>query len=119
MWQWVIIAIAVLLALAIIAIVIALFSRRRSSPSSHFLDEERASQRRAFTPLASQELTNDMAPESIKPFKGIDDYKGGQDYMGFHDYKSNQDHYKGNLFVFWHLLEVNQFNNVFSHKFTL
>lgn len=46
--------------LAIVAALIALFTRKKSSPSSHFLDEERASQRKASTPFASQELSNDL-----------------------------------------------------------
>ncbi|KAF6143847.1 hypothetical protein GIB67_009828 [Kingdonia uniflora] len=44
-------------ALVALAIIIALFSCKSSSSSSHFLDEERLSQRRAFTPLVSRELS--------------------------------------------------------------
>ncbi|XP_058228192.1 protein STRUBBELIG-RECEPTOR FAMILY 5 isoform X1 [Rhododendron vialii] len=59
----------VLLALVL---VIALFTRRRSStPPSHFIDEDRVSQRRAFTPLASQELSNDSRSEILKDFRGL------------------------------------------------
>ncbi|KAK7832291.1 protein strubbelig-receptor family 5 [Quercus suber] len=46
--------------LAAIGALIALFSKRKSSPSSHFLDEERSCQSRSFTPLASQELSKDL-----------------------------------------------------------
>ncbi|KAL6996074.1 hypothetical protein U1Q18_006210 [Sarracenia purpurea var. burkii] len=60
------IALGVLLALVII---IALLSRRSSTPPSHFLDEERISQRRPFTPLASQELSNDFHSEMRKDFR--------------------------------------------------
>ena len=49
---------------------IALFSRRKSSPSSHFLDEERSSQSRSFTPLASQELSKDLPTNISNDFKG-------------------------------------------------
>ncbi|KAJ0083977.1 hypothetical protein Patl1_30965 [Pistacia atlantica] len=55
---------AVLGGLAIVAVLVALVTRKKSSPSSHFLDEERASQRRAFTPLASQELSHDLRSDS-------------------------------------------------------
>lgn len=66
----IIIGAAILGALAMLAIAIGLFSKRkRSSPSSHFLDEERAAERRQFAPLASQELTNDMRSER-KDYKG-------------------------------------------------
>ncbi|KAG5538161.1 hypothetical protein RHGRI_025288 [Rhododendron griersonianum] len=59
----------VLLALVL---VIALFTRRRSStPPSHFIDEDRVSQRRPFTPLASQELSNDSRSEILKDFRGL------------------------------------------------
>ncbi|KAH7550551.1 hypothetical protein JRO89_XS13G0214900 [Xanthoceras sorbifolium] len=60
----IIIGASVLGALAVIAIVIGIFSkRRRSSPSSNFLDEERSCERREFTPLASQELSKDLRSE--------------------------------------------------------
>uniref|UniRef100_A0A2N9J063 Protein kinase domain-containing protein n=1 Tax=Fagus sylvatica TaxID=28930 RepID=A0A2N9J063_FAGSY len=52
--------------LAAIGVLIALFSRRKSSPSSHFLEEETSSQTRSFTPLASRELSKDM-PADISP----------------------------------------------------
>ncbi|XP_057514879.1 protein STRUBBELIG-RECEPTOR FAMILY 5 [Actinidia eriantha] len=54
-----------------IAIVIALFSQRSSVPPPHLLDEERVSQRRPFTPLASQELSNDSRYEMQKDFRGL------------------------------------------------
>ncbi|KAL4600330.1 hypothetical protein ACB092_11G190900 [Castanea dentata] len=56
--------------LAAIGVLIALFSRRISSPSSHFLDEERSSQSRSFTPLASQELSKDLPTDISNDFKG-------------------------------------------------
>lgn len=56
--------------LVVIGILITLFSRRKSSPSSNFLDEERISQRRSFTPLASQELSQDLRADISKSFKG-------------------------------------------------
>ncbi|KAJ7952087.1 putative Strubbelig receptor [Quillaja saponaria] len=61
--------------LAVIVILIAFFSRRSSSPSSHFLDEERFSQNRSFTPLTSQELSKDLhddIPRGYKDFKSVD-----------------------------------------------
>lgn len=49
------ILVSVLVALAIL---VALLSRRRSSsPPSHFLDEEKASQRKGYTPFSSQQLS--------------------------------------------------------------
>ncbi|KAA8541512.1 hypothetical protein F0562_022664 [Nyssa sinensis] len=57
--------------LVALAIIIALISRRRTSPPSHFLDEERLSQRRPFTPLASQELSNDSRSEIHKDFREL------------------------------------------------
>ena len=56
--------------LAAIRALIALFSRRKSSSSSHFLDEERSSQSRSFTPLASQELSEDLPTDISNDFKG-------------------------------------------------
>ncbi|XP_056176540.1 protein STRUBBELIG-RECEPTOR FAMILY 5-like [Syzygium oleosum] len=58
--------------LVVLAVLIALFSKRSSSPSSHFLDEERASQRRAFTPLSSRELSHDLRAETRKSFRVLD-----------------------------------------------
>uniref|UniRef100_A0A5B7BFF0 Protein kinase domain-containing protein n=1 Tax=Davidia involucrata TaxID=16924 RepID=A0A5B7BFF0_DAVIN len=57
--------------LVALAIIIALFSRRTSSPPSHFVDEERLSQRRPFTPLASQELSNDSRSEIRKDLREL------------------------------------------------
>lgn len=51
--------------LTLVAVLIALFTRKKSSPSSHYFDEERASQGRAFTPLASQELSKHQQSYSI------------------------------------------------------
>ncbi|KAF8400122.1 hypothetical protein HHK36_013418 [Tetracentron sinense] len=59
------IVISVLVALVII---IALFSRKSSS-TSHYLDEEKLSQRRPFTPLVSHELSNDIRSDICKDFK--------------------------------------------------
>lgn len=69
---------AVLGGLAIVAVLIALLTRKKSSPSSHFLDEERASQRRAFTPLASQELSHDLRTDS-SDYKA--DFSGDYSFM--------------------------------------
>jgi hypothetical protein len=57
--------------LVVIGVLITLFSRRKSSPSSNFLDEEMISQRRSFTPLASQELSQDLRADITKGFKGF------------------------------------------------
>lgn len=56
--------------LAVIIIVVALSKRRSSLPSSHFTDEEKHSQHRSFTPLASQELTKDLVADVSKDYKG-------------------------------------------------
>jgi hypothetical protein len=47
-------------ALVVIILVAALFKRKTPYGSSRFIDEERRSQHRSFTPLASQELTKDI-----------------------------------------------------------
>ncbi|XP_021616825.1 protein STRUBBELIG-RECEPTOR FAMILY 5 isoform X2 [Manihot esculenta] len=63
------IALIVLASLVVLALLITLLSTtRKSSPSSHFLDEERGSQR-AFTPLASQELSHDLHNAKHKEFR--------------------------------------------------
>ncbi|XP_059642113.1 protein STRUBBELIG-RECEPTOR FAMILY 5 isoform X2 [Cornus florida] len=62
------IVVAVLVVLAII--IIAVVSRRSSSSPSHLLDEEKLSQRRPFTPLASQELSSDS--KNYKELKSSD-----------------------------------------------
>ncbi|XP_034695931.1 protein STRUBBELIG-RECEPTOR FAMILY 5-like isoform X1 [Vitis riparia] len=59
----------VLGSLLVLVILLALFSRRSSPPPSHFLDEERLSNHRPFTPIVSQELSNDMHPTNYKDFK--------------------------------------------------
>ncbi|WRX26148.1 Serine-threonine/tyrosine-protein kinase [Theobroma cacao] len=72
----VIIAVSCLGVLVVLALLIAVFSKRRSPPpSSHFLDEEMISGRKGFTPLQSRELS----PESYvgilkdpKEFKSMD-----------------------------------------------
>ncbi|XP_011072790.1 protein STRUBBELIG-RECEPTOR FAMILY 5 [Sesamum indicum] len=50
--------------LVVLGLLIALFSKRRSPPSSHFLEEDRLSQRRPFAPLSSGQLSNDLDAES-------------------------------------------------------
>ncbi|XP_057988900.1 protein STRUBBELIG-RECEPTOR FAMILY 5 isoform X2 [Hevea brasiliensis] len=62
-------ALIILASLVVVALLITLLSTRKSSPSSHFLDEERASQHRVFTPLASQELSNDLHNAKHKEFR--------------------------------------------------
>ncbi|XWS11664.1 hypothetical protein CRYUN_Cryun37aG0018600 [Craigia yunnanensis] len=72
----VIIAVSCLGALLVVALLIAVFSRRMSPPpSSHFLDEKRISGRTGFTPLQSQELRAESYVgilEDPKDFKSID-----------------------------------------------
>ncbi|XP_050223301.1 protein STRUBBELIG-RECEPTOR FAMILY 5 isoform X2 [Mercurialis annua] len=63
------IGLIVLASVVVVVLLITLFSTRKSTPPSHFLDEERASHRRAFTPLASQELTNDYHGAMRKEFR--------------------------------------------------
>ncbi|OVA19310.1 Protein kinase domain [Macleaya cordata] len=60
----------VLLALVLI---LALFSRRssRRSSASHFLDEEKLSQRRHFSPLVSHELSGELPHGSPSDFKEL------------------------------------------------
>ncbi|KAK2965453.1 hypothetical protein RJ640_008247 [Escallonia rubra] len=55
--------------LVVLGMIIALLARKRSSPPSHYLEEDRLSQRRPFTPLASQELSNDRRSEMHKDFR--------------------------------------------------
>ncbi|KAK3015908.1 hypothetical protein RJ639_007644 [Escallonia herrerae] len=55
--------------LVALGMIIALLARKRSSPPSHYLEEDRLSQRRPFTPLASQELSNDRRTEMHKDFR--------------------------------------------------
>ncbi|KAK4427506.1 protein STRUBBELIG-RECEPTOR FAMILY 5 [Sesamum alatum] len=49
--------------LIVLGLIIALLSRRRSSPSSHFLEDDRLNQRMPFTPLSSGQLS-DLDAES-------------------------------------------------------
>ncbi|XP_058767406.1 protein STRUBBELIG-RECEPTOR FAMILY 5-like isoform X2 [Vicia villosa] len=58
--------------LIVIILIVALTKRRRSSvPSSHFIDEDRHSQHRSFTPLASQELSKDLGPDDCTEYSGF------------------------------------------------
>ncbi|KAG5016459.1 hypothetical protein JHK85_022595 [Glycine max] len=57
--------------LAVIIIVVALSKRRSSKTSSHFIDEDRNSQHRSFTPLASQELSKDSGHDVSKDYIGF------------------------------------------------
>ncbi|RHN58228.1 putative protein kinase RLK-Pelle-LRR-V family [Medicago truncatula] len=61
-------------ALVVIILIAALFKRKSSYASSRFIDEERRSQHRSFTPLASQELTKDLGGNDTeyKGFKAMD-----------------------------------------------
>ncbi|XP_065860833.1 protein STRUBBELIG-RECEPTOR FAMILY 5 [Euphorbia lathyris] len=68
------IALIVMASLVVLALLIIIISTRRSSPSSHFLDEERASNRRAFTPLTSQELFHEPDATKHKEFKEVPKY---------------------------------------------
>jgi hypothetical protein len=65
------IALIVVASLVVVVLLLLLFSRKRSSPSSNFLDEEKGSRHRAFTPLSSQELSNHTIASIKKEFKGI------------------------------------------------
>ncbi|WMV34930.1 hypothetical protein MTR67_028315, partial [Solanum verrucosum] len=56
--------------LLLLGVIIALLSRRkRSSPSSHFLEEDKFSQRQPFTPLASQELSSSVRANMQEEFR--------------------------------------------------
>ncbi|XVF23278.1 hypothetical protein REPUB_Repub13aG0022400 [Reevesia pubescens] len=72
----IIIAVSCIGALLVVSLIISVFSRRRSPlPSSHFLDEERTSRRKGFTPLQSQELRAESYVGILKDpkeFKSID-----------------------------------------------
>ncbi|WJX42566.1 Protein STRUBBELIG-REPTOR FAMILY 5 [Trifolium repens] len=57
--------------LAVIIIIVSLSKRRSSLPSSRFIDEERRSQNRSFTPLASQELSKDSGNYVCTEYKGF------------------------------------------------
>nr|XP_004488910.1 protein STRUBBELIG-RECEPTOR FAMILY 5-like isoform X2 [Cicer arietinum] len=67
----VIIAGIVIVVLAIIIIVVSLSKRRSSARSLHLSEEERRSQHRSFTPLASQELSKDPFPYTTTENKGF------------------------------------------------
>lgn len=57
--------------LVVLVIIIALFTRKSSSGSSHFLEEDRFSQHRPFSPLASKQLSIDLPPDTPKKFIGM------------------------------------------------
>ncbi|KAK7389440.1 hypothetical protein VNO78_24479 [Psophocarpus tetragonolobus] len=57
--------------LAVIVIAVALSKRRASTTSSHFIDEERRSQHRSFTSLASQDLSKDSGADVSKDYRGL------------------------------------------------
>ncbi|CAK8565196.1 unnamed protein product [Lathyrus sativus] len=58
--------------LIVIILIIALCKRRRSFvPSSHFIDEDRRSQHKSFTPIASQELTKGLGYDDSTKYKGF------------------------------------------------
>ncbi|KAF9668413.1 hypothetical protein SADUNF_Sadunf14G0000900 [Salix dunnii] len=52
------VALLILASLVVLVLPLLLFSRKRSSPSSNFVDEEKGSRHRTFTPLSSQELSS-------------------------------------------------------------
>ncbi|GLT38207.1 hypothetical protein SLA2020_124710 [Shorea laevis] len=61
--------------LLVVALLIALISRRKSSPSSHFLDEEMGDQRKGLTSGKSQELPTELykgISEDEKDHKQVD-----------------------------------------------
>ncbi|KAJ6732652.1 PROTEIN STRUBBELIG-RECEPTOR FAMILY 5 [Salix koriyanagi] len=66
------IALIVLASLVIVGLLVILLSKRRSSPSSHFLEEDNGSWHRAFTPLSSHELSIDTRAAIKKEFKEIE-----------------------------------------------
>ncbi|XP_016499506.1 protein STRUBBELIG-RECEPTOR FAMILY 5 isoform X2 [Nicotiana tabacum] len=55
--------------LLLLIFIIVLFSKKRSSPSSHFLEEDRFSQRQRFTPLSSQELSSGTRGNMCEDFR--------------------------------------------------
>ncbi|KAJ6676000.1 hypothetical protein OIU85_012088 [Salix viminalis] len=63
------IALLILASLVVLVLLLLLFSRKRSSPSSNFLDEEKGSRHRTFTPLSSQELSNHRIASTKKESK--------------------------------------------------
>ncbi|KAI3859603.1 hypothetical protein MKX03_007622 [Papaver bracteatum] len=67
--NWVAIGGIVIGVLLAIVFILAFFARRshRASSSSHFLDEEKLSQRRHFSPLVSHELSNEI-PTDFKDY---------------------------------------------------
>ncbi|XP_049411925.1 protein STRUBBELIG-RECEPTOR FAMILY 5 isoform X1 [Solanum stenotomum] len=59
--------------LLLLGVIIALLSRRkRSSPSSHFLEEDKFSRRQPFTPLASQELSSSVRANMQEEFRAAE-----------------------------------------------
>ncbi|KAJ6336550.1 hypothetical protein OIU76_006433 [Salix suchowensis] len=63
------IALLILASLVVLVLLLLLFSRKRSSPSSNFLDKEKGSRHRTFTPLSSQELSNHRIASTKKVSK--------------------------------------------------
>ncbi|CAH9130100.1 unnamed protein product [Cuscuta epithymum] len=57
--------------LLLISIIIALISKRSSSTSIHYFEDDKLSQQRPISPLASQELSIDMFPDMHKGFREI------------------------------------------------
>ncbi|KAK6787347.1 hypothetical protein RDI58_015872 [Solanum bulbocastanum] len=59
--------------LLLLGVTIVLLSRRkRSSPSSHFLEEDKFSRRQPFTPLASQELSSSVRANMQEEFRAAE-----------------------------------------------
>ncbi|KAK6915229.1 Leucine-rich repeat-containing N-terminal, plant-type [Dillenia turbinata] len=57
--------------LVVLAALVALLARKSKTPSSHYLEDERFSQSRTFTPLASQELSNDRRDDVRMDFRDL------------------------------------------------
>ncbi|KAK4479235.1 hypothetical protein RD792_014746 [Penstemon davidsonii] len=66
----------ILSVLIVLGIIITIFSKRRSKhPPSYYLEEEKLSQRRTFTPLSSGELSVDLPSESHRDFRELKSFK--------------------------------------------
>ncbi|KAK6911165.1 Leucine-rich repeat [Dillenia turbinata] len=60
--------------LVVLAALIVLLARKSKAPSSHYLEDERFSQSRSFTPLASQELSNDAHDGVRRDFRDLQSF---------------------------------------------
>ncbi|XP_055829788.1 protein STRUBBELIG-RECEPTOR FAMILY 5-like isoform X2 [Solanum dulcamara] len=80
--------------LLLLGVIIALLSRRKrsSSPSSHFLEEDKFSRRQPFTPLSSQELSSGVRANMQEDFRATEKHLQTSSSMGLK--RLNSEHHK-------------------------